>query len=70
MSQKVSCVQNESALDRAAATCLVAVDRGVATVGGVSIVLRSAAVLHGVPLPPLQPDTCKNQCAAAAAADV
>lgn len=58
-------MQKESVLDGAAATCLVAVDRGVATVGGVSVVLRSAAVLHGVSLPPLQPDTRKHQCAAA-----
>lgn len=57
MSQKVSCKQDDSAWDRAAATCLVAVDGGVATVGGVSIVLRSAAVLHSVSLPPLQSDT-------------
>lgn len=43
--------------DREGATCLVAVDRGVATVGGVSIILGSAAILHGVSLPPLQSDT-------------
>lgn len=59
--------QDESVWDRAAATCLVAVDGGIATVGGVSIVLRSAAVLYGVSLSPLQPDTYthKHQCVAA-----
>lgn len=59
--------RDESVWDRAAATCLVAVDRGVATVGGVSVVLCSAAVLYGVSLPPLQPDTHthKHQCVAA-----
>lgn len=44
-------------LDRGGATCLVAVDRGVATVGGVSIVFCSAAILHSVSLPPLQSNT-------------
>lgn len=39
---------------------LVAVDRSVATVGGVSVVLRSAAVLHCVSLTTLQSD--ENKC--------
>ncbi len=41
-------------------TYLVAVDRSVATVGGVSIVLSSATILHCVPLTTLQSD--KNKC--------
>lgn len=41
-------------------TYLVAVDRSVATVGGVSIVLSSATILHCVSLPTLQSD--KNKC--------
>lgn len=42
---------------REGATCLVAVDRGVATVGGVSIIFSSAAILHSVSLSPLQSGT-------------
>lgn len=40
-------------------TYLVAVDRSVATVGGVSIVLSSATVLHCVSLSTLQSDKDK-----------
>lgn len=43
-------------LDREGATCLVAVDRGIATVGGVSVVFSATAILHSVSLPPLQSD--------------
>lgn len=40
---------------------LVAVDRSVATVGGVSIVFCSAAVLHCVSLTTLQSDKNKRK---------
>lgn len=42
-------------------TYLVAVDRSVATVGRVSIVLRSATVLHCVSLTALQSDKNKSK---------
>lgn len=44
-------------MDREGSTCLVAVDRGIATVGGVAIIFGSTAILHSVSLPPLQSDT-------------